>query len=135
MRHSDVTDANRQRWRAILLSRQVKAVFCAVPERCSWILEKPAKWSLRAWFLRPILRWLFLSQKDGKPHRAGEAVLAHWRRKAGYNRPTNFDPDPHLMAFSEGVRANVQDLFTLLNLDESDVQNLMELDDGLDERK
>ncbi len=130
---SNVTQANRLRYRAMLLSRHLKDMLCTVPEQFGWIIDEPAKWTLRRFFMRPILRWLFVSPVDGKPHRAGEAVLAHLRRKAGYNRPTNFDPDPHLLAFREGVRTNVQDLFTLLNLDESDVQNLMELDDGLGE--
>lgn len=129
---SQVTETNRARWRGILLSRQLKAILCMVPEQFGWILEEPVKWSLRRFFLRAILRWLFLSQIDGKPHRAGEIVLAHFRRRAGYHRPTNFTPDPHLMAFREGVRSTVEEFFTLLTLDESDVRKMMELDDGLE---
>lgn len=128
---SRVSEINRQRFRGILLSREVKWLFTAIPERFGWIIEKPVKWSLRRFLLRLILRWLFLSD-DGKPHRAGEIVLAHFRRRAGYNRPTNFTSDAHLLAFREGQRSVVQEFYTLLNLDENDVQQMMELDDGLE---
>lgn len=119
-----VTQANRLRYRMVLLSREVKWLFSAVPERF-------AKAILARFFLGPVLRWLFLSE-DGKPHRAGEVVLAALRQRAGYNRHSNFDPDPHVLAYREGARATVQEIFNLLNLDESDVRNLMEIDDGLE---
>lgn len=118
-----VTEANRLRWRAIKVSREVKALFVAVPERFAVAVAG-------RWLVGAILRWLFLGP-DGRPHRAGEILLAELRREAGYNRATNFDPDPQLMAFREGKRAVVQMIFNYLNLDEGSVQKLMELDDGL----
>lgn len=118
-----VTQANRLRWRTILLSREVKHLFLAVPERF-------AKAVLGRFFLGMVLRWLFLGE-NGKPHRAGEIVLAALRQRAGYHRHSNFDPDPHVLAYREGARATVQEIFNLLNLNETDVQQLMELDDGL----
>jgi hypothetical protein len=119
-----VSKENRLRYRAILIGREVKRVFVAVPERFAALV-------LGRWFTGMLLRWLFLGPDD-RPHRAGEIVLAHFRRRAGYGRPTNFDPDPHVMAFREGQRAVVQELFVLLNLDEGEVQKLMEVDDGLE---
>lgn len=129
---SEVSQANRQRFRSVLLAREVKWLFTAVPERFQWILEPVATWGLRRFFLRPILRWLFVAEQEGKPHRAGEIVLAHFRRRAGYHRPTNFHSDPAVLAFREGNRAVVQEIYYLLNLDENDVRNMMELDDGLE---
>lgn len=119
-----VTPENRARYRATLVSREVKWLFMAVPERF-------AKAVLRRFFLGAIMRWLFLGD-DGKPHRAGEILLAELRREAGYARHSNFDANPQLMAFREGKRAMAQMIFNYLNLDESAVHKLMELDDGLD---
>jgi hypothetical protein len=119
-----VSQRNRMRYRAVLLSRAFKQVFLAPPERF-------AKALLGRFLLGPLLRWLFLGP-DGQPHRAGESVLAELRRKAGLNRRSNFDPDPHVMAYREGQRALVQEIFNYLNLDEGAVRKLMEIDDGLD---
>lgn len=120
-----VTEENRFRYRQILVSREVKWVFVAVPERF-------AKAVLGRFLLGPLLRWLFLGP-DGKPHRAGEIVLAELRRRTGMERYSIFDPDPHVMAYREGQRAAMMMIFNLLNLDESAVQKLMEVDDGLGE--
>lgn len=128
---SDVSDANRNRWRAILISREFKWLFTAVPERFAWILEEPTKWTLRRFFLRWVVRWLFVSE-DGDIHRAGEVVLAHLRRRGGYLRPTNFSTDPLTLARRMAERELVDDFFYFLNLDEGDVRNMMELDDGLE---
>lgn len=119
-----VSQTNRQRFRAVLISREVKVLFKAIPERFAIAI-------MGRFLLGPLLRWLFLAP-DGQPHRAGEAVLAELRRRGGLNRRSNFDPDPHVMAFREGQRALVQEIFNYLNLDESAVRKLMEIDDGLD---
>jgi hypothetical protein len=113
-----VSRANRDRYRAILIGREVKRIFAAVPEIFG---AEP----------RHIWRWLFLGH-DGKPHRAGELVLADLRNYARLRHATIFDRDPHELAFREGKRAVVTRIFQHLNLDEKEVQTLMELDDGLD---
>lgn len=120
-----VSRDNRTRYRLILVSREVKSLFMAVPERL-------AKRLLGRWFFGVLLRWLFLGP-DGSPHRAGEIVLAELRRRSGFGRYSIFDPDPHVLAYREGQRAVVQELFNHLNLDERQVQTLMEVDDGLGE--
>ena len=104
----------------MLIAREVAALFAGVPERFAAVL--PRRW---------LWRWLFLSA-DGKPHRAGEVLLADLRNLAGYGRASNFHPDPHVMAYREGQRVVVQRIFNYLNLDEAAVQKLMELDDGLE---
>lgn len=121
---SGVTPENRARYRATLVSRDVKGLFMAVPERF-------ARAVLGRFLLGAVLRWLFLGS-PGKPHRAGEIVLAELRREAGYLRHSNFHDNPQVMAFREGKRAMAQMIFNYLNLDESAVHQLMELDDGLD---
>ena len=119
-----VSQQNRVRFRMILIAREVKYVFGAVPERF-------AKAMLGRFLLGPILRWLFLGP-DNQPHRAGEIVLAELRRRSGFGRYSIFDPDPQVLAYREGQRAVVQEIFNLLNLDEGQVQKLMEVDDGLE---
>lgn len=118
-----VSQDNRFRYRQILIARQVKWLFMAVPERFAMHL-------LGRFLLGPLLRWLFLAA-DGEPHRAGEVVLAELRRRGGLERFSIFDPDPHVLAYREGQRAVVREIFNLLHLDEGRVQNLMEIDDGL----
>lgn len=117
-----VSERNRRRFRAMLISREFKRLFGAVPERLAARLARPfVGWFLRAMFLGP----------DGKPHRAGEIVLAEIRRIGGLDRMSSFDPDPVVMAYREGKRSVVRQLIHLLNLDENEVQKMMELDDGI----
>lgn len=118
-----VTQDNRVRYRIILIARQVKWLFLAVPERF-------AKAAAGRLLFGLLMRWLFLAP-DGQPHRAGEIVLAELRRRSGFGRFSIFDPDPHVLAYREGQRAIVQEIFNLLHLDEGQVQKLMEIDDGL----
>lgn len=113
-----VSPVNRQRYRAILIAREVKHVLCAVPEIYG---REP----------RHLWRWLFLGH-DGRPHRAGEIVLADLRRYARLDGPSIFDRDAQELAYREGKRAVVMRILNYLNLDEGAVQKLMELDDGLD---
>ena len=119
-----VSHENRLRWRAVKLSREVKQLFMAVPERFALAITG-------RFLIGAVLRWLFLAP-DGSPHRAGEIVLAELRREAGYNRPSNFSTEPLVLAYREGQRATVQKLFNYLNLDEGAVRKLMEIDDGLE---
>ncbi|WP_156522168.1 Bbp19 family protein [Croceicoccus mobilis] len=106
-----VTPGNRLRWRAICVSRMVKDVFWAVvPRRWLW-------------------RWLFLDE-EGRVHRPGEAVLADLRDYAGLGR-SNFNSDPLMMARLAGRQDVALRIINYLNLDEAQVQQLMEIDDGL----
>jgi len=66
-----VSQQNRLRFRAILIARDVKWLLGGMPERF-------AKRAARRWLMGPLLRWLFLAP-DGRPHRAGEIVLAELR--------------------------------------------------------
>lgn len=116
-----VTENNRLRYRAVMVSREVKWLFCAIPERFASAI-------LGRLFTGLILRWLFLA-KDGKPHRAGEIVLAELRNS--YALKPVFSTDPLVMARRAGQREVWEDLVNYLNLDERTVQQLMELDDGL----
>jgi hypothetical protein len=113
-----VTQLNRARLRAILISQSAKSIWRGVPEMLG--VSRP-RW---------LLRWMFLGP-DGDPHRAGEVVLADLRSFAGLDRPSIFDVDPCVMAFREGKRAVVLRIINYLNLDEKVVQKLMEIDDGL----
>lgn len=121
-----VTEENRARERAILISREVKWLFGAVPERFAKAIAGRLLFGV-------LLRWLFLGE-DGRVHRAGEIVLAELRRLSGLNhRKSIFDPDPVTMAFREGKRTMLLELVSYLNLDEITVRKMMELDDGLGE--
>jgi|TARA_Y100000817_G_scaffold266837_1_gene223210 hypothetical protein len=119
-----VSDKNRIRYRSIMLSREVKGLFGGMPERFG-------KRLLGRFLLGPILRWMFLAP-DGEIHRGGEIVLAELARIAGYYRPTQFHEDPQVMAYRLGMRDLLRALLDYLYLDESSVQQLMELDDGLE---
>ncbi|OYX62732.1 MAG: hypothetical protein B7Y88_13850 [Sphingomonadales bacterium 32-64-17] len=117
-----VSQANRIRYRATLISREVKALFKAVPSR---FFERLAG---RFLFGR-LLRWLFLG-REGEVHRAGEIVLAELRNR--YMLKPVFSTDPLVMARRAGQREVLEDIFNYLNLDETTVRKLMELDDGLE---
>lgn len=86
------------------------------------------------------LRWRFVLLSrcvkglflDGdKLKRDGEAVLADLRRFCFADRATIFSTEPLEMARREGRREVFVRLTNLLNLDELQVQQLMEIDDGL----
>lgn len=112
---------NRLRRRAILIAREFKWVFMAVP---AWFTARPPK-GLR----RRLFRWLFLGE-GGRLHRAGEVVLADLRGFCFADRSTIFDADPIVMARREGRREVFVRITNYLNLDEAAVQKIMELDDG-----
>jgi hypothetical protein len=113
-----VSENNRLRYRAMLISREVKWLFQAIPER--WRVR------LTGW----LARQLFLSP-EGKVHHAGEIVLADLRDFAAVGMPI-FSSDPLIMARRLGRREVVERLINYLNLDEGTVQQLMRLDDGLE---
>lgn len=114
-----VSQQNRLRWKSILISREVKWIFQAVPTGLRDRLQE------RLW------RWLFVSE-DGQIHRAGEVLLADLRDFAAYGRVV-VDSDPILMARREGRRDVVSRLINYLGVDETVVHQMMELDDGLGE--
>ncbi len=117
-----VSPENLVRFRAIMVSRWVKALFKGVPERFALAIARRTLFGM-------VLRWLFLSP-EGKVHRAGEIVLAELRD--GYLLKSPFSSDPLEMARRAGQREVIEDLFHWLNLDEQAVQQLMRLDDGLE---
>lgn len=108
---------NRFRQKKMLVAREFKAVFKGIP---SLFLPLLTRW---------IWRWLFIGP-DGKPHRAGEVVLADLRSFCREDQPSNFHSDPQIMARREGRREVFKRIINYLNLDEATVQKLMELDDG-----
>lgn len=112
-----VSAENRLRWRAILISREVKWLFKAVPGR--W----------REHLTAPFWRWAFLAE-DGQLHRVGEIMLADLRDFC--TGTPMFSPDPLVMARRAGRREVFERITNYLNLDEAQVQKIMELDDGLE---
>lgn len=114
-----VSQPNRIRYRAILLSRAFKWLFKAMPSRFQ---ERQHAWFWSAMFLK----------EDGKPHLIGEQALADLRDFAMVGQPI-FSPDPLIMARRLGRREVVERIINYLNLDEATVQHLMQLDDGLGE--
>lgn len=99
------------------ISRRFKGVFKGVPDRFAALLTR--------W----IWRWLFVSA-DGEVHRGGRIVLGDLARFCRAHQPTNFSTEPLIMARREGRREVFVRILNYLNLDESVVQKLMELDDG-----
>ena len=111
-----VSETNRVRYRAILISREVKWLFKAVPDRF--------RDRVRRWFWR----WVFLTD-EGQLTRAGEILLADLREFA--TAAPLFSTEPLLMARRAGRREVFERIVAYLNLDEATVQKLMEVDDGL----
>lgn len=118
-----VSQENRLRYRSILIAREVKWLFCAVPERFLKVL-------LRRFLPGAVARWLFQSP-EGAVTRAGEVLLADLREYSGLGRSA-FNSDPLKMARIAGRQDVVLRIVNYLNLDEREVQKLMELDDGLE---
>lgn len=103
----------------MLIAREVKAIWRAVPEIFAG--RAPAQ----------LWQWLFLAP-DGKPHRAGAIVLADLRGFAFLDGRSVFDPDPVVMARRVGRQEVALRIINYLNLDEQAVQQLMEIDDGIE---
>lgn len=104
----------RRRMRAVMVSRAFKELFMSPVER------RP----------RRIWRRLFLGDGD-QLRRSGEAALADLREFTGAQR-THFDRDPLVMARRAGRRDVWLRIINYLNLDEAQVQQLMEIDDGIE---
>jgi hypothetical protein len=108
-----VSETNRQRYRAILISRAVKDLFLVfVPRRWCW-------------------RWLFYGAEGTMLRRPGEICLADLREFAFLDGRSIFHPDAMVMARREGRREVGMRIINYLNLDETTVQTIMEIDDGL----
>lgn len=105
-------EINRLRWRAIVVARHFKELFWYVAPR------------------RRIWRWLFLDD-NGELRRCGEAALADLRQFGFLGERDVFDPDPIVMARRVGRREMAMRIINYLNLDEGQVKQLMEADDGL----
>lgn len=103
---------NILRARAILSSRHFKDLFARA--------VVPKRW---------LYRWLFRGE-NGELRRVGEHVLADLRDFCLADRATIFDPDVAVMARREGRREVFVRISNFLNLDEQQVQQLMEIDDG-----
>lgn len=96
------------------------------------------QWTAHA---KNVLRWRSVLQSraykslfrpnDGMPREA-EQVLADLRGFCFANRATIFDPDIAIMARREGRREVFVRIVNMLNLDEDAVQQLMEVDDGIE---
>lgn len=114
---------NQKRWRAILQSRAVRALFLA-PPRAQATAEngepEPAAAIAERLFFGP----------DGVLTRDAQSVLADLRDFC-FAQATIFATDPLLMARRAGRREVWLRLMDFLNLDEKQVQMLMEVDDGL----
>lgn len=113
-----VSETNRVRYRAMLISREVKWLLMATPDR--W-RQRLSGWVARQLFLAP----------NGQVHRSGEILLADLRDFAAVGMPI-FSSDPLIMARRLGRREVVERIVNYLNLDEQAVQQLMRLDDGLE---
>lgn len=82
----------------------------------------------RGWFYR----WMFRGE-NGELRRSGEMVLSDLRDFCFAGpQDTIFDPDPLVMARREGRREVFLRIQYFLNLDEKTVQQLMEIDDGIE---
>lgn len=104
---------NAQRLRAVALSRSFRELFWSVP--------LPRRW---------IWRWLFIADDGQSIRHVGQHALADLREFAFASKSV-FDPDPLVMARRSGRRDVWLRITNYLNLDEAQVQQLMEIDDGL----
>ena len=105
---------NALRQRAMLVSRSFKTLFAGG--------FRPVR--ARPW------RRLFLAEDDATVRRAGEHVLANMRDFCFAQKSTS-DPDPYVVARREGRREVWLRITKYLNLDEAQVQEMMEIEDGL----
>lgn len=107
---------NERRMQAVAMSRHFKDLFVG------WRMTPAAWW-----------RRLFLTDEQ-RLRIAGERVIADLRDFCfahANNRGKVFDRDPLIMARRLGRREVFDRIITYLNLDESEVQKLMEIDDGI----
>ena len=108
------TDDPRWRWMVRLHRAWAELLFAAAPKR---------------WLLGVLWRWLFLAE-DGSTHRrVGEKVLADLRDFAGMKYPGTFQTDPLRLARAAGRRDVVMRICHFLKLDETQIQQFVEIDD------
>lgn len=131
-----MNERNMRRWRALNISRSVKSVFrpggAALPGKRVvgaialfgvFLLGGPNAW--RRWLYRSVFT------VDGETLRlAANHVLADLR-DFSFARTSAFDPDPIIMARRQGRRDVWLRIANYLELDETAVQKLMEIDDGI----
>ena len=106
-------EINQLRVKAVLSARHFKDLFARaiVPKR--WLYN-----------------WLFKGE-NGELRRVGEHVLADLRDFCWANPSAQvFNLEPLIMARRLGRRETFERIINFLNLDEQQVQQLMELDDG-----
>jgi hypothetical protein len=108
-----VSETNRLRYRAVLISREVKALFHnVIPRGILW-------------------RWAFFGADGTTLRTPGEILIADLREFAFLDGRSIFHSDAMVMARREGRREVGMRILNYLNLDENAVQKIMELDDGL----
>jgi hypothetical protein len=122
-----MNENNRRRWRAVLISRDWKALLPS--------MSAPAWLRTIAALLTAIVgrRWAYrtaFTGDDGAMRIATQHVLADLREYS-FARTSAFDPDPIIMARRQGRRDVWLRISNYLNLDEAQVQTLMEIDDGI----
>lgn len=83
----------------------------------------------KRWLLGVLWRWLFLADDGATHRRVGEKVLADLRDFAGMKHPQSFQTDPLKLARAAGRRDVVLRICHFLNLDETQIQKLVEIDD------
>lgn len=112
-----LSELDRERLRQVRISRAVKDLFLGlVPRRWLW-------------------RVLLLNDDGQMLRRPAEILLAElreWSRLPGNRHELSaFDADPLVMARRLGRQEAVMRIIRYLNLDETDVQQLVEIDDGI----
>lgn len=122
-----MNENNRRRWRAVLISRDWKALLPS--------MSAPAWLGAIAALLTAIVgrRWAYritFTGDDGAVRIATQHVLADLRDYS-FAQSSAFDPDPIIMARRQGRRDVWLRISNYLNLDEAQVQTLMEIDDGI----
>lgn len=127
-----MSEKNYRRWRALNISRAFKSVFrpggpVRIWMRIATMLLLTGRW--RPWVRRWAYRTVFTA--DGETLRiAANHVLADLRDYS-FARKSAFDPDPIIMARLQGRRDVWLRIANYLELDETAVQKLMEIDDGI----
>lgn len=109
---------NMLRVRAVLQSRAFKQLFSGEVEMAEEDAAEP----------HPVARLFRVD--GGSISRDGEAVLADLRDFC-FAQKSTFHPDARVQAQREGRREVWLRIMNFLNLDETQVQKLMEVDDGL----
>ncbi|WP_287459198.1 hypothetical protein [Sphingomonas sp.] len=130
-----MSEKNYRRWRALNISRAFKTLFRPGGPVLIWarlvtvgllaLMRARGREALRRWAYRVIFT------ADGEMLRiAANHVLADLR-DFSFARSSAFDRDPIIMARRQGRRDVWLRIANYLELDETAVQKLMEIDDGI----